>query len=387
VATAPAYAQAQTQAPAESEAKAPAQPPGALADLDADYGQYQQGLKALDNLEWDKAVSSFQGMSAASQQTEGALYWKAFALYRAGKGKDALQPLADLRKSFPQSGWMRDAKSLETAITEDAPAEGAAKKETAAQRQKAIEDRIAADAAHAPATLRAAAFGIDLPGVRQKALYFLSKENSKGAKDIVLEAARGGANPDLQAYAISQLGRSDPQAAYDLYPAVEQVAKGMILSVLSWDRDSAGLMKIAAAEMSDDLRFQALSCLVQVGTDAQVKQALEFENAADVKMLIATRLNNVHKWVQEQITTLRTSTDARERRIAAVGLTMGGEASTDRALVEAYPTEKDPDVKGAIVFALGERRNYSALEAIEKNETDSGLKLRLGMALDAARNK
>ena len=354
----------------------------------SDYQKYQDSLTAIDGLQWQKALSGFQGMSAGNAQAEGALYWKAFALYKAGRGRDGLAPIAELKKTYPQSGWLPDAETLANAISKNEGAASTAGKEaTAETRQKALEDRVNADTAHAPEILRAAAFGMDLPGVRQKALYTLSSERSPEARKIVLEVARGAANPDLQSYAISQLGKSDPQAAFDLYPSVDTGVKSFILAVLASNRESARLMKIAATEKSDDLRYQALTNLVEVGSEAQVTQSLQFENASDVKMLVQKRLANLHQWVADQLAALQTSKDARERRIGAIGLTRGGDESTGRALVAAYASEKDPEVKGAIVFALGERKDFAALKTMDKNETDPGLKRRLSMALENAGTK
>ena len=104
-------------------------------------------------------------------------------------------------------------------------------------------------------------------------------------------------------------------------------------------------------------------------------------------MLIESHLANLHKWVAEELVALRTAQDPRERRVGAVGLTRGGDESTDRALIAAYSSEKDPDVKGAIVFALSERKDFSALETMERNETDQGLKRRMSMALENAGSK
>ena len=70
-----------------------------------------------------------------------------------------------------------------------------------------------------------------------------------------------------------------------------------------------------------------------------------------------------------------------------VGLTRGGEPSTDRALAAAYSSEEDPEVKGAIIFALAERKNYSALEAMDKNEKDPALKVRIAIAVESARSR
>jgi hypothetical protein len=354
----------------------------------ADFERYQDGRTALDNLQWQKALDGFQGLPSDSAQAEGALYWKAFALCKLGRGREALASVAELRKQFPQSGWLADADNLATTLSHDPGADASSKKEPALdERQRALAGRVSQDPAHAAATLREAVFGVDLPGVRQKAFYSLSRDGSPEAHEIVLQVARGAANPELQSYAISQLGKSDPQAVFDLYPSVGNDVKSFILSVLKSNRESARLMRIVAAETSDDLRYQALGGLVEVGSDAQVAQSLQFENAADVKMLIETHLANLHKWVAEQLEALRTAQDPRERRAGAVGLTRGGEASTERALIAAYSSEKDPEVKGAIVFALAERKDFSALETMERNETDAGLKSRMSAALESVRSK
>jgi HEAT repeat protein len=355
---------------------------------DADFERYRGGQTALDNLQWQKALNSFQGLSSESAQADGALYWKAFALYKLGQGREALAGIDELRKSFPQSGWLPDAETLATAISRNAGANASPKKEPAAEeRQRTLADRVREDPGHAAATLREAAFGVDLPGVRQKAFYSLSREKSPEAREIVLQVARGAANPDLQSYAISQLGKSDPQAVSELYASVDNGSKSFILAVLATNRESGRLMRIAAGETSDELRYQALGSLVEVGTEAQVAQSLQAENAADVKKLIESHLANLHKWVAEQLAALRTAQNPRERRVGAIGLTRGGDESTNRALIAAYSSEKDPEVKGAIVFALAERRDFTALETMERKETDPGLKQRMSMALDSARSK
>jgi hypothetical protein len=366
---------------------------GALAMAPAlaqneDYQRYQDGQAALDSVQWQKALDSFQSVTSKSAQAEGALYWKTFALYKLGQGREALAAIAELRKSFPQSGWLKDAETLAAAISQSAAGDAATKKEPSAdERERALADRVRGDSGHAAAILRAAAFGMDLPGVRQQAIYSLSREKSAEAREIVLQVARGAANPDLQCYAISQLGKSDPQAVFDLYKSVDNQTKSFVLAVLSNNRESVRLMKLAASEPSDNLRYQALGSLVEVGTEAQVRQSLQIENAADVKMLIENHLASLHKWVAEQLAALQTAQDPRDRRIGAIGLTRGGDESTNRALVAAYSSEKDPEVKGSIVFTLSERKDFPALEAMAKDETDPGLKMRLSIALQNAGSK
>jgi hypothetical protein len=106
-----------------------------------------------------------------------------------------------------------------------------------------------------------------------------------------------------------------------------------------------------------------------------------------VKRTIETDLAALRQWVGDQIAALRTSPDPKARRIGAIGLARGGDEATDLALVTAYSSEKDQDVKGAIVFTLTQRRNFLALEAMERKETDPALRRRISLALSQNRAK
>ena len=101
----------------------------------ADFERYRAGQTALDNLQWQKALNSFQGLSSESAQADGALYWKAFALYKLGQGREALAGIDELRKSFPQSGWLQDAETLATAIGRNAGAKASPKNQPAWQER------------------------------------------------------------------------------------------------------------------------------------------------------------------------------------------------------------------------------------------------------------
>jgi len=46
-------------------------------------------------------------------QTDAALYWKAYAENRLGKRDAALATIADVKRRFPQSRWLKDAGALE----------------------------------------------------------------------------------------------------------------------------------------------------------------------------------------------------------------------------------------------------------------------------------
>src|SRR5919201_964899 len=78
---------------------------------------YQAGLRALDARQWDQAVASFDASANHKGPAgDGALYWKAYALNRAGRPEEALATIAALRHGYPSSRWIRDARALEMEV-------------------------------------------------------------------------------------------------------------------------------------------------------------------------------------------------------------------------------------------------------------------------------
>jgi outer membrane protein assembly factor BamD (BamD/ComL family) len=79
-----------------------------------DDEDYQKGLSALDAHEWDDAIAAF-GESVAHRKASApaALYWKAYAQSKAGRRAEALQSIAELRRSYKDSRWLNDAGALE----------------------------------------------------------------------------------------------------------------------------------------------------------------------------------------------------------------------------------------------------------------------------------
>src|SRR5215470_6292177 len=78
---------------------------------------YEKGTDALDEGKWEKAVSAFtKAAGLPGDRTDGALYWKAYALNKLGRREEALSTLKDLATRFPNSRWTKDAKSLEAEV-------------------------------------------------------------------------------------------------------------------------------------------------------------------------------------------------------------------------------------------------------------------------------
>ena len=78
---------------------------------------YSDGREALDEDRYDRAAEKFSELATLNgAQTDAALYWKAYAENKLGKRDSALTTIADLKKRFPQSRWIKDAGALEIEV-------------------------------------------------------------------------------------------------------------------------------------------------------------------------------------------------------------------------------------------------------------------------------
>src|SRR5229473_2801282 len=89
--------------------------------LDREDQLYERGTEALDEGQWDRAIESFDRVaSAGDRRADAALYWKAYALNKSGQRPPALAALETLRKSYPQSRWLKEAQALELEVRQGA---------------------------------------------------------------------------------------------------------------------------------------------------------------------------------------------------------------------------------------------------------------------------
>jgi hypothetical protein len=94
-----------------------AQPPEAAAVDFPDTQQYADGQKAIHDGRWADAVAIFGAVAGGGgSHADSALYWKAYAQNKAGKGDDAIHTCTDLRTAFRKSSWNDDCGALEIEI-------------------------------------------------------------------------------------------------------------------------------------------------------------------------------------------------------------------------------------------------------------------------------
>ena len=70
--------------------------------LRASEDEYRSGQSAIDRRDFERAIRLFDRViNEKSTRADGAMYWKAYSLYKLGRKPDAQTVLADLEKQFP----------------------------------------------------------------------------------------------------------------------------------------------------------------------------------------------------------------------------------------------------------------------------------------------
>jgi len=330
----------------------------------------QKGKAAIDGRRWDEAVQVFSELSS-----DGALYWKAYALNKLGRREEALTALAQLRQSFTNSRWLDDAKALEMEMRQ---ASGQRVNPNAEPDEElklmALNGLMNSDPDRALPLLEKFMQGNHSARLKERALFVLSQSDNPKARQILAQTARGAANPDLQMKAINYLGvmgsKENRQLLSELYASSNDgnVKRAILHSfMVSGDRDH--LLQAAKSEKNPDLRMEAIHQLGISGGQPELWQLYQAEPSIDVKekilhsMFIGGNTSNL-------IDVARHDKEMRLRKAAIHSLGLMGGEHTGAALVSMYSSETDAALRGEIINALFIQGNAKEMVELARKETN-----------------
>ena len=383
-ALAPALAYAQfAEAPrGESFFQKPA--PKRSSDSDRSY---EKGKAAIDAHRWDEAVQAF-----GESVSDGSLYWKAFALNKLGRREEALATIGQLRKSYPNSRWLDDAKELELEMRQASGHEVNPNSEPGEDlKLMALNGLMNSDPERALPMLEKFLQGNQSPKLKERALFVLAQSDNPKGREILARIARGGSNPDLQMKAINYLGimgsKENRQLLSDLYASSNDVkVKRTVLRsfMVSGDRDH--LLQAAKSEKNPDLRMEAIHQLGISGGQAELWQLYQAEPSIDVKEKILHSMfigGNRDKLIE----VARGEKEVRLRKAAIHSLGLMGGEHTGAALVSMYSSESDPALRGEIINALFIQGNAKAMVELARKESNPETKKAIVSKLSIMGNK
>ena len=341
---------------------------------------YKQGTSAIDRGDWDSAVKAFGELARQKgERADAALYWQAYALNKAGQREDALKALATLKAGYPQSRWQRERRALELEIRQ---ASGQTPQVEAEDNDElklmALSGLMNADPARAmPLIKQMLQSASSSPKVRDRALFVLAQSGSPEARQTLVAIARSDANPDLQARAIQNLGlfggHESRQSLIEIYSTSQNMkARKAVLGALMLSGDRAGLAEVARKEASPELRREAINQLGVSGGREELWKMYQQEKDSDAKRAIMNALFVGGGSAQlSQLATKEPDPALRREAIEKLGLTGQQSAPTLKTI---YASDKDPEIKRAVLNAFFVQGNAKALIEIAKQEQDPRLK-------------
>src|SRR5688572_17026440 len=344
-------------------------------------GAYESGLSLLTRRDYDRAILRFdQVIAQKGTRGDAATYHKAYALYRLGRSSDATAALGTLKKDFPKSAYLKDASVLEAAV-----------RQSAGQRltpEQADDDELKmlalnalqhSDPDRALPLIEGVLNGANSLQLKQRAIFILAQNTQPRAREILLNLAKGGGNPDLQRTAIRYIATGGKRGATsaelrEIYDSTQDPdIKKAVLQAWGQSGDRVSLLSVAGSADVVDLRRQAVNELGNAGAAQDLWTLYQKEQNRDLKLSILSRLGSLG--AADKLTdVIRTEKDPEIRRRAIRSLgSMRAEKSAG-ALTDLYSREDDVDNKKAIISALASQNNGEALVAIARKETNMTMK-------------
>jgi HEAT repeat protein len=363
----------------------------AQRDKERELSSYDQGQQALDQARWDRAVSSFDRViELKSAKADAAIYWKAYAQNKLGQRPEALATINTLLKDYSKSRYLSDAKALEVEVKRlsNSPIYPAAQTD---EEMKILAINALQNSAPEEAIpmLQKVLQGTGSPKLKAQALFVLAQSNSPKAREVLVNIAKGAGNPDLQMRAVRYLGihggRESRAALADIYASSSDVdMKKRILSAFMQGGEKDRLLTAAQTEQNPELRAAAVQYLGNMGAQEELWAMYQKESSVDVKKGIIRALFTGGGVTR--LTELAKSEQNPELRLLAVrNLALMGSKRTGDTLIEIYNTDKNLDIRRAIINGLANGGNAEALVTLARKEQDLTLKKEMVQRLSTVR--
>jgi hypothetical protein len=348
------------------------------AALAAAQDAYQSGQRALDRQDWKAAAELFaEAAESGGERADAALYWRGYALHKGGRPAEALEALADLRRGFPQSDWLDDARALELEIR---PANGAAGDfEDEELRLYAVSALMNADPERAVPILERLLRRDESPELKDRALFVLSQSRSRRARELLAAVARGELEPELRRRAIEYLGVAGGEENAKLLAAIyaaeaDVEVKEQVLQSFMIAGRKAEVLAAARGERDARLRGKAIELLGVMGAREELHELYRAESgtAARRRVLEAASIAGDVDFLAG-VARQESDRELRRKAIQGLGITSRGRAGA--VLVEVYRAAgADRETKGAVLDALFVQGNARSLIELARGETDRELR-------------
>jgi len=180
---------------------------------------YDEGQKALRDQDWVVAADYFKRSIKADKETaDASMYWRAHALYKAGRKKEAERQVSTLARKYPDSRWVKEAQVLQiehdsAPVLADVVDESGMDEDL---RMFALAQLMDRDPERALPLVLDMLKSTDSESTRSDTLFMLGMSDDPRAQEAIAQIARDSKDPDLQVNAIHMLGISSSEPSIDL---------------------------------------------------------------------------------------------------------------------------------------------------------------------------
>jgi outer membrane protein assembly factor BamD (BamD/ComL family) len=373
VLAASSFARAQTTPPSSSFVD-----PQAAEKANAHEDElYQQGTQALNDGNFDDAVAKFdQVAKMRGRRADAALYWKADALKNAGNKGQALATIAELKKNYPQSKYVHDAKAMEVELSGSSadPESLSGDEEKLLALNAVMQNDPEKGIAYAEKWIQST----NSSKVKDRILFILSQSSSDKAQQALLSIAKTSNDVELQKRAIRNLGMNGSSrnraALKEIYTSSSNLeVKKAVFQGWLMSGDKEDVLAVAQQEKSPELRKEAIRYLGIMGGRAELRQLYKQSGDLETKEALLQAMG-IGGDVQGMIEVAQTDKDPEIRRRAVRNLGIFGGQEGSNTLLAIYSSQADLETKKEVINALFLNNAAKQMVALARKETNPELK-------------
>ena len=344
-------------------------------------GAYTVGKDLLSSRKYPEAIAQFDRVVAQKgANADGALYWKAYAQFKLGKSEDSVTTIATLRKDFPQSRYLDDAKVLEADAKRRAgqPVNPSSMDDDDL-KMLALNGLKQTDPERATAALDGVLRSTNSLKIKKQALYILASiPNQPKAREILMNYAKGAGNPDLQIEAIRYVavGGGDKAALtaslMQIYQSTQDAdVKMAVINARRSAGDRGALWSVAGS--GDPVALRAAAMKGGLLGPNELWTLYEKESNKELKTQIVSLMGSMGS-TDQLVRVIKNDKDQDIVRRAIRSLGSQPPAKTGQLLIDLYSSEQDQQTRMSVIGALGSQDNAEGLVAIARKEGNLTLK-------------
>jgi HEAT repeat protein len=343
---------------------------------------YDEGQKALREQNWVVAADYFKrAIKEDKESADASMYWRAHALYKAGRKKEAERQLSTLERKYPDSRWVKEAQVLQiehdtAPVLADVADESGMDEDL---RMFALAQLMDRDLERALPLVLDMLKSTDSENTRNDTLFMLGMSDDPRAQEAIAQIARDSKDPELQANAIHMLGISSSEPSIDLLAELYkesdniQVKQAVIQAYMIGD-ESGELVEILTGllktEESPELQMDIIRTLGLMDATDELRSIYPtLDNSETKAAVLEAYFLAGDTQILRQV--LETETDPALRKAAIRGIAMEDDEGAADLLESVYDNATTIEEKKVILESLAMMDDAQELALkIVRTETD-----------------